>query len=66
MHEDRGTYHARWWVARSMRSMGRNGDRGLMGMGGLVNVWPTAPPHPMNTLLLVGLEPLDVFIELLL
>ena len=45
--------------------MGRNGDGGLMGMGGLVNVWPTAPPHP-TTLLLVGLEPLDVFIELLL
>jgi hypothetical protein len=37
---------ARWWVARSMRSIGRIDDGELVGVGGLVNDWPTASPHP--------------------
>ena len=41
--------HARWWVARSMGSLGRNDEGGLAGDGGLVNDWPTAPPHPTKS-----------------
>ena len=41
--------HARWWVARSMRSMGRNNDRGFVGVGGLVYNGPTASLHPTKT-----------------
>ena len=37
--------------------VGRNDDRGLMGMGGLVNVWPTASPHPTKSCPCLNISP---------
>ena len=41
---------ARWWVARSLRSLRRNDEGGYVGIGGLLNDGPTASPHPTKSM----------------